>query len=73
MKLKLLIAISSGLLSACIVNADYGTTKQHHDIFKDLFGSLDDAIVMTGLMSDEQLHEIGASMDLCNKIPGETK
>ncbi len=48
---------------------DLETVKSRHNLFKSVFGDLDDQLVAKGLISDEKLHEIGAVFGLCYPNP----
>ena len=69
-----LVAIFLGILATQITTSfqstpDLGTIKSRHNLFKSVFGDLDDQIVATGLISDKKLHEIGAIFGLCYPDP----
>lgn len=48
---------------------DLGSIKSRHNLFKSVFGDLDDQLVASGLISDEKLHEIGAAVGFCYPDP----
>jgi len=71
---NLIIAICIGIAASQFSlffssGLDLGTVKSRHNLFKSVFGDLDNQIVAMGLVSDKRLHKIGSSFGLCYPDP----
>ena len=69
----LMISIGIGcsvLVDSCSMDFTLGTMKQRHDFIKSIIGNLDDVVVTSGLISDTDLHKIGAMLGICTETPG---